>query len=72
MWLLISSFLLMYIGHEAHAMHIKLAITGSLLTYVVLMFVDDGDFSTIDQNTTETITEVIKRHQATVTCWVGG
>ena len=71
LWLLISSFLLMYLANEGHSMQITSAITCSLLSYVALMFVDDGDFPTMAINAKETIKAVVRRHQATVTCWAG-
>ena len=72
LWLLISSILIMYLADEGHSMQITSAITCSILSYVTLMFVDDGDFPTMATNSNETIEEVVNRHQATVTCWSGG
>jgi hypothetical protein len=61
----------MYMTNEGHVMQIKSAITGVMLTYVALMFVDDGDFPTMATHAAETISEVIQRHQATVKGWAG-
>lgn len=71
LWLLISSFLLMYLANEGHSMQITSDITYSLLSYVALMFVDDGYFPTMAINAKETIKAVVRRHQDTVTCWAG-
>ena len=72
LWLLISSFLLRYMSGEGHSMQIMSALTGTMLCYVALMFVDDGDFPTIAAKARESIKSVALRHQATVTCWAGG
>ena len=72
LWLLISSFLLRYLADEGHSMQIASAITCTMLCYVALMFVDDGDFPTIATSATESIASVAQRHQSTVTCWAGG
>ena len=68
LWLLISSFLLMYLADKGHSMKINSTLTCTMLCYVALMFVDDGDFPTMETSATESMASVAQRQQATVTC----
>lgn len=71
-WLLISSFIILLLKEKQHNIQIRSAFTSLIISYVTLMFVDDGDFPTISRESTESIQNVITRHQHTVECWYNG
>ena len=72
LWLLVSSYILLYLKSKGHGLNVKSAIHGTALTYVALMYVDDGDFPTIATSNKEKVKSVASRHQDAVTCWTGG
>ena len=69
LWLLISSFLLRYLKKKGCSINIPSAISGASLSYVALVYVDDGDFPTIAKKPSESIERVTRRHQRTVKYW---
>lgn len=69
LWLLISSFLLRYLKKKGCSINISSAIIGASLSYVALVYVDDGDFPTIAKKPSESTESVARRHQRTVKYW---
>ena len=69
LWLLVSAYLIAHMRSKGHYVTITSAISCSILCYVGLWFVDDGDIPTFAQEADETATSVACRHQAAVTCW---
>ena len=68
-WLLLSAYLIAHMRLQGHQVNITSALTTTLLTYVGLWFVDDGDIPTFASFPTEPFLQVAHRHQAAVTCW---
>ena len=68
-WLIISAFLILHMRANGHEVNIASAITGTILCYVGLWFVDDGDIPTFATHPEEDAVSVAKRHQSAVTCW---
>ena len=68
-WLLISAYLIAHMREKGHYVTITSAISNSILCYVGLWFVDDGDIPTFAITAEESATSVATRHQAAVTCW---
>ena len=72
LWLMISSFLIWYLRQQGHGINVLSAISNTVLTYVALVYVDDGDFPTIASSDNESFTDTVTRHQACVNSWSGG
>ena len=68
-WLIISAFLILHMRANGHEVNIASAITGTIICYVELWFVDDGDIPTFATHLEEDTVSVAKRHQSAVTCW---
>ena len=68
-WLLLSAYLVAHMRHKGHTVTMTSAISNTLLCYVGLWFVDDGDIPTFGHHKNETIKSIIHRHQQAVTCW---
>ena len=66
LWLRISSFLLQCLKSKGCSLKIKHAISGHALSYVALVYVDDGDFPTIAFKPPGSALNVALRHQDTV------
>ena len=71
-WLLISSLIILLMKDKNMNMNITSAFSTITLSYVTLMFVDDGDFPTLARYPSESIKSVVKRHQDTVDVWSKG
>ena len=71
-WLLVSSYILLYLKSQGHCIKIKSAISNVAMIYTALMYVDDGDFSTLAEEGNESMSSVAIKHQQTVDSWAGG
>ena len=67
-WLLISSLLINMMKQKNIRINLPGTISSDILSYVALLFVDDGDFPTIALQGNK-MEDVIKQHQKTVTIW---
>ena len=68
-WLLLSAYLIKHMREKGHTVTMVSAISNSILCYVGLWFVDDGDIPTFAINKNESASSVATRHQNSVTCW---
>ena len=68
-WLLFSSFFFHFSKNKCCSHKISASIRGAALTCVALVYVDDGDLSTIALITSETAPQAALRHQHTVNYW---
>ena len=71
-WLLVSSYILLYLKSQGHCIKVKSAISNVAMIYTALMYVDDGDFPTFAEEGNESMISVATTHQQTVDCWTGG
>jgi len=69
LWLLISSFLLRFLKHKGCGIQTTSALSRYTLSYVALLYVDDGNFPTFSTIAHESKISVARRHQETVTLW---
>ena len=71
-WLLVSSYILLYLKSQGHYIKVKLAISNVAMVYTALMYVYDGDFPTLTEDGSESMLSIATIYQQTVNYWAGG